>query len=55
MELVAGIIAYGLIIAVTWFQLRGKGQKLADANRNPKHAGDCRSSRRKSSPPTFAT
>ena len=22
MELVAGIIAYGLIIAVTWFQLR---------------------------------
>jgi len=24
MELVAGIIAYGLIIAVTWFQLRGK-------------------------------
>jgi hypothetical protein len=24
MELVAGIIAYGLIVAVTWFQLRGK-------------------------------
>jgi hypothetical protein len=24
MELVAGIFAYGVIIAVTWFQLRGK-------------------------------
>jgi len=26
MELVAGIIAYGLIIAVTWFQLRSKAR-----------------------------
>jgi len=26
MELVAGIIAYGLIIAVTWFQLRSQAR-----------------------------